>query len=473
MNAGWLIPGVVLFPLVAGLVVLRIASAEGARRLALVAAALSMVCAGMTLLQFLGGGDYAPVRLVIGGQSWLRADLVSAVPMALFSLLLLATVALAPKADMESGPLAGNLLLSAGTLLVYAADHLLLLAAGWMLATLPFLVRRGKRPVLPRLALAGALAALLIAAGLMALDAPGGSLGFDGLRAAKAPGGVWAFGFLVIAALLRKGVFPFHFWVVRALERESLPFTALLVNGHLGAFLIARLGMPLFPDSAGRSLFLLSNLALFTAAYSALMAFTERNPRARLGLLLVSQASFILVGLESGTPEAVTGALLHWLVVGWATTGLVGIYSAVEARLGPIGPDGFLGLSGRTPRLAVGFLVCGLALVGLPGTLGFCAEDLLLHGTLETHPWVGYLLPVASAMNAFVLFRLYSQIFTGKRSPHLASVADALPRERLALSALVVLLVAGGLMPRLLAVHGYGAGQKMAQGPAELRTSRR
>ncbi|MBK7085452.1 MAG: hypothetical protein IPH53_12640 [Flavobacteriales bacterium] len=35
------------------------------------------------------------------------------------------------------------------------------------------------------------------------------------------------------------------------------------------------------------------------------------------------------------------------------------------------------------PRLAVFFLIFGLALIGLPGTLGFIAEDLLFHGALN------------------------------------------------------------------------------------------
>jgi hypothetical protein len=48
--------------------------------------------------------------------------------------------------------------------------------------------------------------------------------------------------------------------------------------------------------------------------------------------------------------------------------------------------------------------VFGLALVGLPGTRSFCSWDLLIHGTLASHPPTGLLLPIATAMNAVSIF---------------------------------------------------------------------
>jgi NADH-quinone oxidoreductase subunit M len=49
-------------------------------------------------------------------------------------------------------------------------------------------------------------------------------------------------------------------------------------------------------------------------------------------------------------------------------------------------PAGHLGLAIRAPRLATFFLIGALALIGLPGTVGYNAEDLLFHGALQSHP---------------------------------------------------------------------------------------
>jgi NADH-quinone oxidoreductase subunit M len=109
-----------------------------------------------------------------------------------------------------------------------------------------------------------------------------------------------------------------------------------------------------------------------------------------------------------------------------------------------------LGLAKHAPRLAVFFVVFGLALVGLPGTLSFCSQDLLIHGTLMSHPLTGLLLLMATAMNAVSVFRLFTRLFLGKRRTGFTLMADALPRERWILAAGVLFVVLGGLFPNAI-----------------------
>jgi NADH-quinone oxidoreductase subunit M len=252
----------------------------------------------------------------------------------------------------------------------------------------------------------------------------------------------------MVAVLLGKGIFPMHSWVVSAFDRGPLLTSSLYVNGHLGAFLIARVAIPILPDAASSALPILSDVALFTAVYTAVLALGEREPRRLLGLLFVGQAASILVGLESATEAGVTGALVYWIVVAASTTCLVAVYRLVETRIGGgITGDRYLGLARNFPRLAVFFLVSGLALIGLPGTLGFCAEDLLIHGTLESHPHLGVALPVATALFACHIFRLFAILFLGKKPSGLFGVPDAVPRERFCLAAIVVFLVVSGVAP--------------------------
>ena len=122
---------------------------------------------------------------------------------------------------------------------------------------------------------------------------------------------------------------------------------------------------------------------------------------------------------------------MHWFVVTVSTMGLFGILRLLEVRFGEnLTASKHLGLAGHAPRLAVFFAVFGLALVGLPGTLSFCSQDLLIHGTLASHPLTGLLLPIATAMNAVSVFRLFARLFLGKRRTGFTIMADALPRER-------------------------------------------
>ena len=214
---------------------------------------------------------------------------------------------------------------------------------------------------------------------------------------------------------------------------------------------MVRFAVPLLPANASEALPLAGVLTLFTSVYAAVRALAEGKPRRVLALLCVSQASFILAGLENRNVEGITGALVQWWVVAFATTGLLGVYSALEARSIEVeSPKGFLGYGAVTPRLAVFFAVCGLALVGLPGTLGFASEDLLFHGALQTHPLLGIALPLATALNAITVVRLFATLFLGRRPSQCPQVPDARPRERWALAAPVLFLVFGGIFPGVL-----------------------
>jgi NADH-quinone oxidoreductase subunit M len=285
-------------------------------------------------------------------------------------------------------------------------------------------------------------------AGATGLIAAGGYGMSIGRLKGQSPGGMMVFLLLVLAVVFRKGICPAHAWVADAAESGPAIPTALLLNGHLGALLVAKLILPLFPHAAHDLFPVLSYLALTTALYVAIRSLTENSPRRLLAFVGLSQSACILAGLESGTAEGITGALVHWVVVTVSTMGLFGMLRLLEVRFGEnLTASRHLGLAEHAPRLAVFFAVFGLALVGLPGTLSFCSQDLLIHGTLASHPQTGLLLPIATAMNAVSVFRLFTRLFLGKRRTGFTVMADALPRERWILTAGVLFVVVGGLFP--------------------------
>jgi NADH-quinone oxidoreductase subunit M len=411
------------------------------RTAVIAAAVIALLCVTGAAWPVLTAGSTAPA--ISFGKPValpLSTDAFSAVPMLLFAAMVLAVAIASPRRDYGPRGYAGLLLLLGSTLAAYASTSPIGLFIAWTASAAPFVARMWPedsarvhlRPFLPTVALVSSC--VLLAGGLW-------------LPIAMPTAEVFAFALLILAALVRKGVFPFHTWVVSAFaDGPLLPF-GLLVNAHFGALLIARVAIPMFPELTREALPLVSFLALISAVYTAFVGLGEHNPRRLLALIMLSQAAFIFAGLESRTPEGIAGALTHWLVVSSAMCGLLIVYRLLEAR-GVTG-DGtqYAGLAGRAPRFAVFFAVCGLALVGLPGTLGFCAEDLLFHGALESHRLLGVALPLATALNAINIYRLFSRIFLGRRTETTPVFPDALPRERAVLTVLVLCLIAGGLAP--------------------------
>ncbi len=454
----------ILVPLVSSLLVWRMTNVDQARRWTAGALSLSFAAflvASLTVMQ-------APdARLSEMFWQWFVVDALNAIPLSLFAALVLGVVVLAPNRKLTPQWLAGLLWLCATTTMAYAANNLIVFVLGWAGSLAPFLLTRaftrltfsadaneGKRtlPLFAQIVLSTSLLSLCIGVALLIYASPQASwqaaLSLTLARTGESQLLFAAFVFLMIAVVLRKGIFPAHSWVVASFEQGSLLPITLLVNGHLGAFLVARIVLPLLPDVAHNAWPLFSNLGLLTAAYAALLALVATNPRRLFALVAISQSAFLLTGLESNTPVGIAGSLVLWQVVAVSTTMLAAVYAGLEARLETaLQNNGFLGLAIGAPRLAVFFAVGGLALVGLPLSLGFPAEDLLLQGTLATNPYLGIVLPVVTAMNAFSVVRLFARLFLGRPIAAAHDLADALPRERWILTAALLFLLLGGLFP--------------------------
>jgi len=152
-------------------------------------------------------------------------------------------------------------------------------------------------------------------------------------------------------------------------------------------------------------------------------------------------------GLLANT-QGITGALVHWLVVVIASSGLFMLLRILESRIS--GPDWWRqpqGLGVSAPRLAAFFLLFALTLAGLPGTLGYCSQELLFTGAAEHSIPLGWTLALTSALNAISVFRLFTQLFLGVPATRALPVPDLLSQERWPLAIGLVLLIVTGLFP--------------------------
>lgn len=210
-------------------------------------------------------------------------------------------------------------LLTLGTLLAYASGSLWVFAFAWALTSLPFLLQwKGSSRSAAILTTTSTI--LMMVGALLEM------------RATDLADQRSAFGVIVLAALLRKGIVPFHHWMTASFEEGSLGVANLLFNGHLGGYAILRFAMPMAKQSGIEAQSLICILAIVTAVYTSFVALGARRPRQILALVSLSQAAFILAGIEDTNLEGVTGALLHWWVVALSTTLLLGVLQALESR---------------------------------------------------------------------------------------------------------------------------------------------
>jgi NADH-quinone oxidoreductase subunit M len=343
-------------------------------------------------------------------------------------------VLVAPEQDLRRGIVGGALILSAGNLIAYAAHDLTTMWSGWILGALPFLVGALRGNPAVRSALVPAVGSVLVFG--MALVAQ--AAGARPLTVST---------LILIAVALRKGILPFHGWVVRTFAESPLVWIMLLFNGHLGGLLLLRHEIARHGLEHGL-VEIASGIVILSSIVCSLRALVEANPRRLLGYLFIGQSGLVVGGVLLANTEGITGALVHWLVVVIASSGLFMLLRILESRIS--GPDWWRqpqGLGVSAPRLATFFLLFSLTLAGLPGTLGYCSQELLFTGAAEHSIPLGWTLALTSALNAISVFRLFTHLFLGVPATRSLPLPDLLPRERWPLAISLVLLIVTGLFP--------------------------
>ncbi len=395
----WLAALVALPALVAGATLFHV-DVERLRRLAVTSAIVMLLAAlAVALSPSLRAVSVRSSALswVPGGEAVIRINTLSSVLLPFAAGLWLLTVAVTPRAALDRGGLrrtALATLITVASFLTESAVVLLLLsvASVWtFLAALAHPAHRYQRRIVGAY-LGGST--LLFAVGVACVIWPGA----QGTNIEAA--GLWL---IVVSALVRKGIVPFHAWVPEVFDHGRLGPAILFSAPQLGAYITVVL---IAPRAAPGLLRMVAILALGTAVYGAALALVQTSARRACGYLFMSQSALVMAGLDCTSASALAGGLLVWLSAGLAFAGLARCVLVLEARRGRLDLTTYHGGYERMPLLAISFLSMGLACTGFPGTLGFVGQELLVDGAVETFPVLGFAVVVASALTGLAVLRM-------------------------------------------------------------------
>jgi NADH-quinone oxidoreductase subunit M len=383
-----------------------------------------------------------------GGEAIIRIDTLSAVLLPFAAALWLLTVAVTPRAALDRGGLrrtAVATLVTLASFLTESAVLLVLLSAVSVWTFLSALEDPAHRYQRRIVAAYLGLSTVLFVAGVVLLIGPG---------ARGTPietTGMWL---IVAAALLRKGIVPFHAWVPEVFDHGRLGPAILFSAPQVGAYMTVVLIVPRASPDMLRTIAL---LALGTAVYGAALALVQTSARRACGYLFMSQSALVMAGLDCTSSSALTGALLVWLSAGLGFAGLARCVLVLEARRGRLDLSTYHGGYERMPLLAVSFLSMGLACTGFPGTLGFVGQELLVDGAVDVFPVMGFAVVIASALTGLAVLRMYFSLFCGRHDAYTDRRLGLTPREALTFVALVVALIGFGVAPGPLVESRFAA----------------
>jgi multicomponent Na+:H+ antiporter subunit A len=289
--------------------------------------------------------------------------------------------------DDEAGlpAFAGHFVAFAGAMLgLVLADDLLLLYVFWELTTVFSYLLIGHDPT-KRAGRAAGLQALMVTTfgglamlvGILLLGTQADTFRITELLADPPEGSAVtvAVVLLLLGALSKSALFPFHFWLPAAMAAPT-PVSAYLHAAAMvkaGVYLVALLA-PAFAGVPGWRGLLLS-LGLFTMLLGGWRSLRQFDIKLLLAYGTVSQLGFLLVIVSVGTRAAALAGMAMLIAHALFKAALFMVVGIVDRHTGTRDLRVLSGIGRSAPVLAATALVAGASMAGLPPLAGFVAKE--------------------------------------------------------------------------------------------------
>ena len=262
------------------------------------------------------------------------------------------------------------------------------------------------------------------------------------------------FPFIFIGFGVLGAMFPFHTWSPDG--HASAPTAVSMLHAgvlmKLGGYGCFRVAMYLLPDAARELAWIFLILTTISVVYGALSACVQTDLKYINAYSSVSHCGLVLFALLMMTQTACSGAILQMLSHGLMTALFFALIGMIYGRTHTRDVRRLGGLMKIMPFLAVGYLIAGLANLGLPGFSGFTAEMTIFVGSFQnadTFHRVCTIIACSSiVVTAVYILRVAGKILMGKvADPHYEHLTDATWDERIAVACLIFCVAGLGLTP--------------------------
>ncbi len=256
-------------------------------------------------------------------------------------------------------------------------------------------------------------------------------------------------GFGVLGAL-----FPFHTWSPDG--HASAPTSVSMLHAgvlmKLGGYGCFRIAMYLLPQAANDLAWIFIILTATSVVYGALSAISQTDLKYINAYSSVSHCGLVLFAILMMTRTACTGAILQMLSHGLMTALFFALIGMIYGRTHTRDIRKMQGLMKIMPFLAVGYVIAGLANLGLPGFSGFIAEMTIFVGAFSVddtfHRIVTIIACTSIVITAVYILRVVGKILYGEPiDKENMKLTDATWDERFTVICLIICVAGLGIAP--------------------------
>lgn len=215
-----------------------------------------------------------------------------------------------------------------------------------------------------------------------------------------------ALAFITVGMSLKLALFPLHLWLPNAYTYAPSAVTAFLAATatKVSVYVLLRFyfgvfGLQLVTETLPMPeiLMVLSIVAIVTAS---LVALWQADLKRLFAYSSVAQIGYITLGISLASVDGLTASIVHLFNHGITKGALFLLLGIVAYHTGATPIRCVRGLGRSMPLTALGIVLAGLSLIGVPGTAGFVSKWYLVLAALEGGRWWLAALVVATSLVA-------------------------------------------------------------------------
>jgi NADH-quinone oxidoreductase subunit M len=244
-------------------------------------------------------------------------------------------------------------------------------------------------------------------------------------------------------------MFPFHAWSpdghVAAPTAVSMLHAGVLKS--IGGYGMIRIALYIFPATAKVVLPYICVLGLIGVIYAAYICINMKDMKYVVGFASVSHMGYVIVGITAFNAISLNAAVMMMFAHGLMAALFFSMVGTLYAKAHTRDIDDFTGLAHQVPRLATGFMIAGLASLGLPGMINFVGEFTTFMGVFQSFHFLGVIACSGIVFAAIYNLRSVTDVLFGEKMEKWDTLPDLNLPEMMPILVLGTAIFLGGIFP--------------------------